>query len=97
MVLAGPDTSITAVEWAIHEMLRQPQIIEKAREELERVIGRHKWVEENEFTKLPYIDAIIMETFRLHPLATLLPHYAIKDCNVAGIQHLFSHFCKYWI
>ncbi|XP_047963478.1 cytochrome P450 71AU50-like [Salvia hispanica] len=85
VVLGGPDTSITAVEWAIHEMLRQPRIIKKAREELHTVIGRDRWVEENDFTQLPYIDAIIMETFRLHPIATFLgPHYAIQDCNVAG-------------
>ncbi|KAL0349914.1 UNVERIFIED_CONTAM: cytochrome [Sesamum radiatum] len=34
---------------------------------------------------LPYIDAIIMESMRLHPIATLLaPHYAMEDCKVAG-------------
>ncbi|XP_057793710.1 trimethyltridecatetraene synthase-like [Salvia miltiorrhiza] len=85
VVLGGPDTSITTVEWALHEMFRQPRIFERARAELDAVIGRDRWVEENDFTQLPYVDAIIMETFRLHPIATFLaPHYAIQDCNVAG-------------
>nr|QNS29942.1 cytochrome P450 [Nothapodytes nimmoniana] len=81
----GTDTSATTVEWAIHEVLRQPRIIEKARKELDRVIGREKWVEEEDLSKLPYIDAIIKESLRLHPLATLLaPHFSIEDCEVSG-------------
>ncbi|KAH6795330.1 hypothetical protein C2S51_036316 [Perilla frutescens var. frutescens] len=87
LLLGGTDTSATAVEWAIHEILKQPRLMKKAKEELERVIGRERWVEEKDFTnhELQYIDAIIKETFRLHPLGTLLaPHCAIEDCNVAS-------------
>ncbi|KAL3641477.1 hypothetical protein CASFOL_016445 [Castilleja foliolosa] len=85
LLAGGTDTSATTVEWAIHEILKHPHTIEKAKEELDRVIGRNRWVQENDFTQLPYIDAIIKESMRLHPLATLLaPHYAIEDCNVLG-------------
>ncbi|GFQ00610.1 flavonoid 3'-monooxygenase [Phtheirospermum japonicum] len=85
LLAGGTDTSATTVEWTIHEILKQPHIIEKAKAELDRVIGRDRWVQENDFTQLPYIEAIIMESMRLHPLATLLaPHYALEDCNVAG-------------
>uniref|UniRef100_A0A3Q7G6K9 Cytochrome P450 n=1 Tax=Solanum lycopersicum TaxID=4081 RepID=A0A3Q7G6K9_SOLLC len=46
---------------------------------------KERWVEEEDFSKLPYIDAIIKETFRLHPVCALLaPHYSLEDCNVAG-------------
>ncbi|KAI3464296.1 hypothetical protein Pfo_020959 [Paulownia fortunei] len=85
LLAGGTDTSATSLEWAIHEVLKHPRVIEKAKEELDRVIGRNRWVEENDFSQLPYIDAIIMESMRLHPVATLLaPHYAIEDCKVAG-------------
>ncbi|PIN03542.1 Cytochrome P450 CYP2 subfamily [Handroanthus impetiginosus] len=80
----GTDTSATTIEWTIHEILRHPRILQQAKEELDRVIGRNRWVEENDFPQLPYIDAIIMESMRLHPLAPLLaPHYAMEDCKVA--------------
>lgn len=79
------DTSATTIEWALHEILRQPRIIEKVKAELDIVIGRESWVTEDDFSRLPYMDAIVMETLRLHPVGTLLaPHYAIEDCNVAG-------------
>ncbi|XP_057793706.1 trimethyltridecatetraene synthase-like [Salvia miltiorrhiza] len=85
MLVAATDTSASVVEWAIHEILKQPHIIEKAKAEMNNVIGRNRWVEESDSTHLPYINAIIMETMRLHPIATLLaPHCAIEDCNVAG-------------
>ncbi|KAL0372737.1 UNVERIFIED_CONTAM: Trimethyltridecatetraene synthase [Sesamum calycinum] len=60
-------------------------LLQKAKEELDRVIGRNKWVEEDDFSKLPYINAVIMESMRLHPLGTfLIPHSAMEDCKVAG-------------
>ncbi|KAL7156204.1 hypothetical protein ABFS83_03G128000 [Erythranthe nasuta] len=87
LLAGGTDTSAATVEWALCEILRQPRIIEKAKQELDRVIGRKRWVEENDFSQLPYVEAIIMESMRLHPLATLLaPHYAIDDCKVAGFD-----------
>ncbi|KAL8482420.1 hypothetical protein ACS0TY_028552 [Phlomoides rotata] len=84
LLVTGTDTSATAVEWAINEVLRHPHVIKKANEELDRIIGRNKWVQETDLSQLPYIESIIMETFRLHPLSTFLPHCAINDCRVAG-------------
>ncbi|KAG6390235.1 hypothetical protein SASPL_147967 [Salvia splendens] len=85
LIVGSMDTSATTIEWAIHETIRHPRIIEKAKAELDKVIGRERWVGEDDFSQLPYLDAILTETFRLHPLATLLaPHYAIQDCNVVG-------------
>ena len=42
-------------------------------------------MEEKDIPQLPYIDAIVKETMRLHPVATLLAaHFSIEDCNIAG-------------
>lgn len=74
-----------AVQWAFQELLRQPRVIDKAMEELDRVVGKERWVEEKDCSQLSYIEAILKETLRLHPLGTMLaPHCAIEDCNVAG-------------
>ncbi|XP_019151950.1 PREDICTED: cytochrome P450 98A2-like [Ipomoea nil] len=87
MLAGGIDTSGASVEWAFQELIRKPLIIKKAMEELDRVIGRERWVEERDFSQLPYMEAIIKEKFRLHPLCTLLPpHYSMEDCNVAGYE-----------
>ncbi|GER27579.1 cytochrome P450 superfamily protein [Striga asiatica] len=46
LLLGGTDTSTTTVEWTILELLKYPHVIQKAREELNRVIGRKRWVNE---------------------------------------------------
>ncbi|KAK4391298.1 Trimethyltridecatetraene synthase [Sesamum angolense] len=59
--------------------------LKREKKSLTGLYGRNRWVEEKDFSNLPYIDAIIMESMRLHPLSTFLaPHYAMEDCKVAG-------------
>ncbi|PHT58466.1 hypothetical protein CQW23_00829 [Capsicum baccatum] len=85
LLAGGTDTSATTVEWAFHELLRQPMIIKKAQEELHRAIGHERWVQEKDYTQFSYIESIIKETLRLHPVSTMLPpRTALEDCHVAG-------------
>lgn len=73
------------MEWAMLELLKQPNLIKKAREELDRVIGKDRWVEEKDIAQLPYVDAIMKETMRKHPVAAMLPpHLALEDSDIAG-------------
>lgn len=83
----GTDTAATTVEWAMSELMKQPNLIKKANEEIDRVVGRERWVEETDIPNLPYLDAIIKETLRLHPVAVLLaPHMALEDCEIEGFD-----------
>ncbi|KAF5482096.1 hypothetical protein F2P56_002690 [Juglans regia] len=85
LIAGGTDTSASMVEWAMSELLKQPHLIKIANEELDRIIGKQKWVEEKDIPQLPFIDAIMKETMRKHPAAVLLaPHLAQEDCKVAG-------------
>lgn len=85
MVAGGTESSAVTVEWALSELLKRPHIIEKATEELDRVIGQERWIEEKDMPRLPYIEAIMKETMRLHPVTPMLaPRMAREDVNVAG-------------
>ncbi|XP_038985407.1 trimethyltridecatetraene synthase-like [Phoenix dactylifera] len=85
LLAGGTESSAMTVEWAISELLKHPILLEKATEELDRVIGRDRWVEEKDMRKLPYIEAIMKETMRMHPVAPILPpRLAREDCTVAG-------------
>ncbi|KEH31677.1 cytochrome P450 family protein [Medicago truncatula] len=47
----------------------------KVQEELEIVVGKDNLVEESHIQKLPYLQAVMKETLRLHPtLPLLVPH-----------------------
>lgn len=85
LIAGGTESSAVTVEWAISELLKKPEIFKKATEELDRVIGRERWVEEKDIVNLPFVDAIAKETMRLHPVAPMLvPRLAREDCQVAG-------------
>jgi cytochrome P450 len=50
-------------------------MLERATKELDRVVGRERWVEEKDMGGLEYVQWIVKETMRLHPVAPLLvPH-----------------------
>nr|XP_023921714.1 protein AAR2 homolog [Quercus suber] len=82
LLAGGVDTSVTIMEWAMTKLLKQPPLIKKATKELDRVIGRERWVEEKDIPQLPYIEAIVKETMRKHPVAGfLVPRLALEDCD----------------
>lgn len=39
LLAGGTDTSATTIEWAFHELIKQPKMIKKEQKELDRVIG----------------------------------------------------------
>lgn len=75
MVIGGTDTSSNTIEFAMAEMMKNPKVLEKAKEELAIVVGEQNIVEESHIQSLPYLKAIMKETLRLHPILPLLvPH-----------------------
>ncbi|KAK6918477.1 Cytochrome P450 [Dillenia turbinata] len=80
LFLAGIETTSSTLEWAMSEVLRNPKILSKAKLELQQVIPKDTQVQESDIQNLPYLQAIIKETYRLHPAIPLLVHQA--NCNV---------------
>nr|KYP69460.1 Cytochrome P450 76C4 [Cajanus cajan] len=68
LFVAGIDRLTSTVEWIMTKLLHNPNIMEKAKVELDRSKG----VEESDIGKLPYLQAIMKETFKLHPTIPLL-------------------------
>ena len=72
LLLAGTDTSAVTLEWAMSNLLNHPNVLKKAREEVDNQIGQEKLIEESDISKLHYLQSIISETFQLNPAAPLL-------------------------
>ncbi|PSR86239.1 Isoleucine N-monooxygenase [Actinidia chinensis var. chinensis] len=85
LMLAAVDNPSNAVEWALAEMINQPETLQRATEELDRVVGKHRMVQESDLPNLNYVKACVRESFRLHPIAPFnLPHVSVSDATVAG-------------
>ncbi|CAI9109284.1 OLC1v1009085C1 [Oldenlandia corymbosa var. corymbosa] len=87
MLVATTDSSGTAVEWALSELLRHPESMKKLQKELGEKIGMDRTVEETELESLEYLNMVLKETMRLHPVGPLmLPHESMEDCEVDGFR-----------
>ncbi|XP_011069677.1 ferruginol synthase-like [Sesamum indicum] len=82
---AGVETTTVTVEWAMTELLRNPRVLSKAKNELRNVVGENKQVKESDISSLSYLQAVIKETLRCHPSARfLVPHKAETDVEING-------------
>ncbi|OVA17283.1 Cytochrome P450 [Macleaya cordata] len=85
LIYASVDNPSNAVEWALAEMINQPEILRKAVEEIDSVVGKDRLVQESDFSRLNYVKSCAREAFRLHPIAPFnLPHVSNSDAVVAG-------------
>ncbi|KAL4600741.1 hypothetical protein ACB092_11G220400, partial [Castanea dentata] len=72
LFLAGNDTTSATLEWAMAELLYNPEVLTKAKAELKQIIGKGNAVVESDIDCSLYLQAIVKETFRLHPPVPLL-------------------------
>jgi len=93
MFQAGSDTTALTIEWAMAELIRNPEKLKRAQAELEEVVGLDRLMEESDTDRLPYLRAVVKEVFRLHPAVPLLvPHRADRRCEIAGFV-IPKHSC----
>ncbi|KAJ7527959.1 hypothetical protein O6H91_16G078300 [Diphasiastrum complanatum] len=87
VLLFGIDITPTAIEWVMTELIRNPQVLRKAQKEIDSVVGKERLVEESDLQNLPYLQAIVKETLRLHPPVPVTdPHYNEVPVELGGYQ-----------
>ncbi|XVF49799.1 hypothetical protein PTKIN_Ptkin04bG0044700 [Pterospermum kingtungense] len=73
MFVAGTDTTSTTTDWLMAELLRHPNIMKKAQEEVRNVVGEKSKIDLDDIDKLEYLKCILKETLRLHPAGAFVP------------------------
>ncbi|KAG0483799.1 hypothetical protein HPP92_011883 [Vanilla planifolia] len=89
MLIGGSETSSTAMDWAMSELVRHPEVMKKVQQEVREAFG--EGVEHKEeailSSKLRYLQMVVKETLRLHPpLPLLLPRVNDEACEVMGYE-----------
>uniref|UniRef100_A0ACD5VYS8 Uncharacterized protein n=1 Tax=Avena sativa TaxID=4498 RepID=A0ACD5VYS8_AVESA len=86
MFAAGTDTTSTAMEWAIAELVTHPNSMRKLQDEIRAVVGvTEHAVTEDHLDRLRYLKAVVKETLRLHPPVPLLvPREPPNDAEILG-------------
>ncbi|KAJ0916155.1 putative cytochrome P450 [Helianthus annuus] len=87
VLAAGTDASAATVVWSLTLLMKNPNVMKKAQEEVRNVIGKKCMIDEDDLPKLTYLKAVINETMRLYPSAPLLvPRETMKDTILHGYK-----------
>jgi len=84
VMFGGTETVASAIEWALAELMKNPEDMRRVQEELVDVVGLNRKVNESDLDKLPFFKCCIKEVLRLHPPIPILLHESVKDCEVSG-------------
>ncbi|XVF77849.1 hypothetical protein PTKIN_Ptkin14bG0080200 [Pterospermum kingtungense] len=85
LFLAGTEPSSIVVQWAMSELIRNPEVLKKAKSEVRHVFASTRHVTESGIQDLKYLNLVINETLRLHaPAPLLIPRECQESCEVNG-------------
>lgn len=78
MLIAGHETTAAVLTWALFELAQKPDVMKKAQEELDSVLG-DRVPTFDDIPKLQYIRLIVSESLRMYPEPPLLIRRALED------------------
>ncbi|KAL6201990.1 hypothetical protein ACLB2K_025701 [Fragaria x ananassa] len=85
MLIGGSDTTSTALEWLMAELMRHRNVMAKLQEEVRRVVGKKARVDVSNLEQMDYLKCVIKEALRLHPPVPLLvPRETIAAVELRG-------------
>ncbi|KAJ1255186.1 hypothetical protein BS78_K148900 [Paspalum vaginatum] len=86
LLVAGSGSTTSTVEWAMAELLLNPRCMHKVQEELRGVLGTRTHVAESDIDRLPYLQAVVKETLRLHPTVPIGLNKAEAIVEIQGYR-----------
>ncbi|KAH7341834.1 cytochrome P450 [Rhizoctonia solani] len=87
MYNAGSHTTVSTLNNFILAMVQYPNILRKAQEEMDRIIGTERLPTMSDRPNLSYLECIILETMRWYPITPLtVPHRIEKEDTYRGYR-----------
>ncbi|XP_059309641.1 cytochrome P450 78A7-like [Lycium ferocissimum] len=81
MIFRGTDTTALLTEWVLAELVLHPEAQKKLRHEVDNVT-MGKVVTDADVTRMPYLQAVVKETLRVHPPGPLLSWARLSTSDV---------------
>lgn len=108
MVFAGSETTAISLSSVFYFLLKNPRCYKKLMQELDDAVKEGRIEERGDRTvswaesqKLPYLDACIQESFRLHPAAGLILERIVPPSGITILDHFIPGGtivgCNAWV
>ena len=85
LLLAGHETTATALAWTVHRILTEPGVHDTLRRELAAVVGAGP-VSPDDVAKLEYLDGVVKETLRLNPVIPDVMRLVKRPVRIGGLD-----------
>ena len=95
--VAGQETTANTLAFVFQALGRHPEIVAKAREEIDRVLGERTEISFQDVGELKYCSAIFKEALRLFPPAANVLRSVPEEMSIRGYEipkgaFLWVHF-----
>ena len=98
---AGVDSTATSLQYFVLACMLYPKAVERARTELDHVVGRSRLPTLHDIPKMPYVKAFVKEVLRWRPILQGMPHCTTADDTYMGYKIrkgstvLFNHWAAH--
>jgi cytochrome P450 len=86
LLLAGHETTATALAWTMHRILTAPDVLARVRGEIAAVAGDGGRLAPEDVGRLEYLDAVVKETMRLNPVIPDVMRIVKRPLRIGGID-----------
>lgn len=76
---AGSDTTASTINAFIHLMTKFPEAGDRARQQIDKVVGEGRTPAWDDFNQLPLVNHIIKETIRMRPITPVAVPHALSE------------------
>ncbi|XP_076128851.1 cholesterol 24-hydroxylase-like [Alosa pseudoharengus] len=84
--IAGQETTANQLSFAIMELGRHPEILQRLKEEVDEVLGMKQEISYEDLGNLTYLTQVLKETLRLYPTAPGTSRWLVEDTVINGIK-----------
>jgi len=84
LLVAGHETTATALSWAFSHLITHPSVQRRLHEELDATLGDGP-IDPERSKELVFLDAVVRETLRLIPVIAAVGRIVTKTVTIAGV------------
>ncbi|KAF3438704.1 hypothetical protein FNV43_RR21468 [Rhamnella rubrinervis] len=94
MFVAGTDTTSIVMEWLMAELVRNPEVMKNAQEEVRRVVGKKSNIDMEDINQMEYLKCAIQRdpTLLDRPEEFIPERFENSDIDFKGQDFQFSQF-----